>query len=116
MVAPRFEQLSKQYPNVQFLKVNVDQHQDISGKYGVRAMPTFLFFKNGSKLDEVVGADINKVERLTAQYASGGSSTFQGKGHRLGDGATATPSKGITQDQWVYIIVFGLLIYLFFTK
>jgi thioredoxin 1 len=55
-IAHRYEQLSKQFPQVQFLKVNVDDNSDISGEHGVRAMPTFLFFKSGKKIDEVVGA------------------------------------------------------------
>lgn len=45
-IAPQFEMLSSQYPNVTFIKVDVDKLNDVAGRYGVNAMPTFLFFKN----------------------------------------------------------------------
>jgi thioredoxin 1 len=32
-------------------------------------MPTFIVFKDGEKVDEVVGADPGKMERLVRQYA-----------------------------------------------
>ena len=38
MIAPTFEALAKQYPNVNFLKVDVDQASDVSGRYRVTAM------------------------------------------------------------------------------
>ncbi|KAI8621054.1 thioredoxin-like protein, partial [Chytriomyces sp. MP71] len=64
MVAPRFEALAAKVTTVSFLKVDVDEQPEISQKHGVSAMPTFIFFKNGAKLDQVVGADIAKVEAL----------------------------------------------------
>ncbi|KAJ3070310.1 Hsp90 cochaperone [Podochytrium sp. JEL0797] len=65
-VAPRFEALAAQFPNVTFLKVDVDEMKEIAQRYEVTAMPTFMFFQNGAKLDQVVGAEIAKVEQLTA--------------------------------------------------
>lgn len=35
MIAPTFEQLSKQYTNVNFVKVDVDEAQEVARKYGV---------------------------------------------------------------------------------
>ncbi len=61
VIAPRFEQLSAKYPNVSFVKVDVDVAKDVAQSQGVRAMPTFKLYKNGKQLEEVVGADINKV-------------------------------------------------------
>ncbi|KAI9341752.1 activator of Hsp70 and Hsp90 chaperone [Obelidium mucronatum] len=69
MVAPRFEALAGQYPDVNFLKVDVDEMKSIASAHQVSAMPTFMFFQSGEKLDQVVGAEIAKVEALTAALA-----------------------------------------------
>lgn len=42
---------------VHFVKFDVDELPELSQQLGVRAMPTFLFFKKGEKADEVVGAN-----------------------------------------------------------
>ncbi|KAI8817332.1 thioredoxin-domain-containing protein [Fimicolochytrium jonesii] len=90
-IAPRFEKLSDQYTNVVFLKVDVDEHQSIARECSVSAMPTFHLYKSGKKLDEVVGADIVRVERLVSQHASGSSGFPASGGRVLGTGA---PVKG----------------------
>ena len=63
-VAPHFEKLAEEFPDVIFVKVDVDEMNKIAEKCGVRAMPTFQFFKNGEKMQEVMGADITKVKTL----------------------------------------------------
>jgi len=60
-IAPEIEKLAQKHSSAVFLKVNVDKLMLIAERYEIRAMPTFLFFKNGKKVDDVVGADINKV-------------------------------------------------------
>ncbi|KAF5240011.1 hypothetical protein FAUST_4595 [Fusarium austroamericanum] len=71
-ISPVVEKFSDQFgnDNLFFAKVNVDEAEDISQEYGIRAMPTFIAFKNGEKADEVVGADPSKIERLVLQFAS----------------------------------------------
>ncbi|KAJ3353854.1 Hsp90 cochaperone [Entophlyctis luteolus] len=69
-IAPRFESLSTQYSNVNFLKVDVDEMKSIATAHNITAMPTFVFFKNGETLDKVVGADINKVEQLLSVFTA----------------------------------------------
>jgi len=53
---PIFESLSKKYPNVKFARVNVDQNQNISMKYAVQSIPTFIMFKSGQIVDKMMGA------------------------------------------------------------
>ena len=53
---PVFESLEKQYPKIKFARVNVDQNQNISMKYSVQSIPTFIMFKNGEVANTMVGA------------------------------------------------------------
>ena len=53
---PIFESLSKKYPNIQFARVNVDQNQNISMKFAVQSIPTFIMFKSGQVVDKMMGA------------------------------------------------------------
>jgi len=57
MVGPIVEELSNDYDGKAIVgKVNVDHNPEISSKYGVRNIPTILFFKNGEVVDKSVGA------------------------------------------------------------
>jgi len=53
---PVFESLEKQYPKIKFARVNVDQNQNISMKYSVQSIPTFIMFKSGQIIDKMMGA------------------------------------------------------------
>ena len=53
---PVFESLSKNYPNVRFARVNVDNNQNISMRYSVQSIPTFIMFKSGQIVDKMMGA------------------------------------------------------------
>ena len=53
---PIFESLEKQYPKIKFARVNVDQNQNISMKFSVQSIPTFIMFKSGQIIDKMMGA------------------------------------------------------------
>mgnify|MGYP001556575958 CR=1 FL=1 len=57
MVAPIVEELSEEYKDKAVIgKVDVDNNNAIATKYGIRNIPTILFFKNGEVADKQVGA------------------------------------------------------------
>ncbi len=57
MIAPVISELSEQYKDKAVIgKVDVDNNPAITAKYGIRSIPTLLFFKNGQIVDKVVGA------------------------------------------------------------
>ncbi len=56
MMHPVFERMAKKYRHIKFTRVNVDQNQDISMKYGVQAIPTFILFKDGKQVERMTGA------------------------------------------------------------
>jgi thioredoxin 1 len=41
---------------VKIAKMNVDENPETPGKYGIRAIPTLIFFKNGKVADQITGA------------------------------------------------------------
>jgi thioredoxin 1 len=56
IISPTVEELSKEYGGkVKVLKLNTDENSDIASKYQVMGIPTLMFFKDGIKLDQIVG-------------------------------------------------------------
>ncbi|KAI3380542.1 hypothetical protein SNEBB_010553 [Seison nebaliae] len=66
-IAPDYEELAKEYTNVKFFKVDVDEEEDFTAECDVTVMPTFQIFKDGKKLDEVKGSNIGRVKELIKQ-------------------------------------------------
>ena len=57
MVAPIVEQLADEYKDqVKVTKLDVDANPDTAVRYGIRSIPSILFFKDGAVVDTVVGA------------------------------------------------------------
>ncbi|MFT6746757.1 MAG: thioredoxin 1, partial [Glaciecola sp.] len=57
MVGPIIEELAAEYEGKAIIgKVDVDNNNEISAKYGIRNIPTILFLKNGEVMDKQVGA------------------------------------------------------------
>ena len=69
MISPIFEELSKVSHNIRAFKVDVDAVPAISEECGIRTMPTFLVFKDGEKVDELLGADPAKLQSLINMYS-----------------------------------------------
>lgn len=68
-ISPVFEELaSSAEASKTFLKVDVDDQPDIAAAAQVTAMPTFVFYKGGKKVDTMVGADVNKLQDLTKAH------------------------------------------------
>ncbi|GAA5890606.1 hypothetical protein JCM5296_004312 [Sporobolomyces johnsonii] len=69
-IAPVYQRLATQYSGkVQFLKVDVDQAQDVARRFAVQAMPTFIVMKGSSKVDEMKGANPAGLEQLVRKHA-----------------------------------------------
>ena len=55
-IAPIIEDLAGTYGDkIKFAKCNVDDNPVIPGKYGVKAIPTLIFFKKGEVVDQITG-------------------------------------------------------------
>jgi thioredoxin 1 len=57
MVTPIVEEMADDYKGKAIIgKVNVDENQEISAKFGIRNIPTIIFLKGGQVVDKSVGA------------------------------------------------------------
>lgn len=55
-IAPVVEDLAKHYAGkVKFAKCNVDNNPVTPGKYGIKAIPTLIFFKDGNVVNQITG-------------------------------------------------------------
>ena len=72
MIAPFIQEMAVEYSGrVAFSKLDVDHNPQVAIQFGIRSIPTVLFFKNGKLVDQVVGALPKhalkqRVEALTA--------------------------------------------------
>lgn len=69
MISPLFEKFASEAPSDQiaFYKVDVDEQEQISQEVGITAMPTFVFFKNGQKITQTVGANPQQLQVSISQ-------------------------------------------------
>jgi thioredoxin 1 len=55
-IGPLVEDLAKTFgAKVKFMKCNVDDNPITPGKYGIKAIPTLIFFKDGDVVDQITG-------------------------------------------------------------
>lgn len=64
-LSPTLDEVSEELgEQVNIVKVDVDESEDLAMDYGIRSVPTVLFFKNGQQVDKFVGA-LPKSEIVT---------------------------------------------------
>jgi len=56
MMAPHFEQVAKQYPNVIFAKINTEENPRLSSAFNVRSIPTLVLMNKTTELARISGA------------------------------------------------------------
>lgn len=56
MLAPVLEKFATTYEGkIKVVKVDVDEEPELAGRFGIRGVPTMMFFKGGKVVDQVVG-------------------------------------------------------------
>ncbi|WP_243349835.1 thioredoxin [Parabacteroides sp. FAFU027] len=70
MVGPIIEELATEYEGkVNIGKIDVDENSEVAAQFGIRNIPTILFFKGGQLVDKQVGAApkatfVSKIEGI----------------------------------------------------
>ena len=55
MLSPVLEEVAEENPNVNILKIDVDEVSELAVRYGIQAIPTLMLFKNGAHVDTRMG-------------------------------------------------------------
>jgi thioredoxin 1 len=56
IVAPHLEELAGERDDLRVVKLNTDENPQTAAQYGVMSLPTFLLFKNGQPVHQIIGA------------------------------------------------------------
>lgn len=57
MVGPVVDELAKEYAGkLKVVKVNTDEAPNIAGQYNIMSIPTLMIFKDGQRVDQIIGA------------------------------------------------------------
>lgn len=76
-IAPLFDQLKVQYANqLNFVRVDVDADPQQAQKYGIEAMPTFVFLDaEGKEVNRIIGADAEGLRQAAKELSTGSASS-----------------------------------------
>lgn len=64
MISPVVEEWAKDFQDVSFLKIDVDEVPEVAEECRISAMPTFQVYKNAVLLDTVIGANQDRLKEL----------------------------------------------------
>ncbi|MEK6859246.1 MAG: thioredoxin domain-containing protein [Nanoarchaeota archaeon] len=61
MMSPVIEELAENMKEVKFVKINVDDNQELSQKYKISSIPCLIIFKNGKEAERIIGAHSSDI-------------------------------------------------------
>jgi thioredoxin 1 len=68
---PIFESMASKFPEVIFVKINVDEQQELASRYSIRGIPVIKFFCEGREVGEIVGyVPQNELEKRIGELSS----------------------------------------------
>jgi Grx4 family monothiol glutaredoxin len=64
-----FDELSKKYPSISFVKLEAESYPEFSEEHAIAAVPTFIIFKHGKAHDRIEGANVPLLNSTVEKYA-----------------------------------------------
>jgi len=68
VIGPEVVNFATLYPQVLFLKVDVDECDDVAVEYNIESMPTFLFIKQSKVIESFSGANKDRLAQLIEKH------------------------------------------------
>ncbi len=69
-LAPLFEDLSLSFPDIPFIKVDIDEFEDIAEAYKVSCVPTIIILFEGEPVKTVTGGSLNTIKEVKSKLLS----------------------------------------------
>ena len=66
-ITPHIQKLSETNQSVDFLKIDIDQNQDLAEEYDVASVPTFILWKDKVVAERVLGANARKIDEMVSK-------------------------------------------------
>ncbi len=61
------QKIVPEHPEIEVLKVNVDEEPGLAARFGIMSIPTLLLYKDGRQIDQLVG--VTKPDEIVAKFA-----------------------------------------------
>lgn len=69
MLMPVLEEIDQEFDQVDIVKVNIDQDEELAKKFGVLSIPTLIFFSNGEEVDKTIGyRQKSQIEEIIRKF------------------------------------------------
>ena len=68
IISIHFENFSKKYKSIKFVKVDVDEVKEITSQVELGAMPAFIIYKDGQSVDQIVAASPMNLEAFIKKH------------------------------------------------
>ncbi|KAH7277564.1 hypothetical protein KP509_39G057200 [Ceratopteris richardii] len=66
---PHVDELSRKFPHLLFLRIDVDQLEPFTMELDIQGYPTFIIMKNGKEIDRLLGANKEELQKRVAALA-----------------------------------------------
>ena len=68
-LTPILEELENEFTNITFIKINVDDLDELSEKYSITCMPTIIFIKDKETVHRIEGCKIEEIKNTLKKYS-----------------------------------------------
>ena len=61
MLSPILEEVSEDYQDIKFVKINVDENEELAAEFGIMSIPAVFMLKDGNIVNKFLGAQSKRV-------------------------------------------------------
>eukprot|EP01095_Lingulamoeba_sp_RSL-Kostka_P008320 TRINITY_DN274_c0_g1_i1.p1 TRINITY_DN274_c0_g1~~TRINITY_DN274_c0_g1_i1.p1 ORF type:complete len:317 (+),score=125.92 TRINITY_DN274_c0_g1_i1:47-997(+) len=100
-IAPEFDKLSLEHPDILFLRVDIDKLKEIAATANVTSVPTFVFYREFKILSVVTGANLNQLKSLIEKNKNGGIDSNNNNNNNSSNDGIKYPTGQMNIDSYI---------------
>jgi thioredoxin 1 len=67
-IKPLYHEIAENNKDINFYEVDIDDREELVTKFNIKSIPTFILLKEGNKINELVGSNINELSTLIKNH------------------------------------------------